>query len=567
MATSPSTLHHQSTTTILTATIAQGRLLWSASKKTECYNIYLSTTKRAIALLAGSPFALTFQTALDNATTSLKDEDHPQPDPVKGCVVLRKAFNQYLIHHRPPQPTREEKQGRSQQAERLVQLELNPKDLTPLKGHRFKVLGTGVQAAVRIQSMLGPTSGPTLGPTLLVEAENAASKFGDTPNSGVVLKHVTLSKRVPSMNASQFATELLHPTSHVAKGAVEGTKEPDQPPPGVPTTPTTSSLYVEISLNRAVTLPSHITTHGHYSPLFSFLFFSMVLVFRQTLLQNTDMVLSPRRAVLSDAQHFVASLSRTVMNTVRLQVEVHLNKVRCCGWLFTPRLWVLGTYSPVTPRCCCSPQVLQTVAALVRHYPNDLDINYHCCLIVFELSFNSTSARKLILQDYQGIELLTGCVLRFPSVADGGGGGGGGALVVGEREERGEQKEQKERGERGERGLQEEQQQEEPSVASLLTCFDLHDVALNALGLLASHDQHTKQHMGNEQDGDGLLACLHSIKTQFQHGDQNTLLTLCVALDLLQSLTQEPRNAKRFVAGEEELGTGTLFGSQSFTPV
>jgi len=167
-------------------------------------------------------------------------------------------------------------------------LELNPKDLTPLKGHRFKVLGTGVQAAVRIQSMLGPTSGPTsgptlgpilgptLGPTLLVEAENAASKFGDTPNSGVVLKHVTLSKRVPSMNASQFATELLHPTSHVAKGAVEGTKEPDQPPPGVPTTPTTpttSSLYVEISLNRAVTLPSHITTHGHYSPLFSFLSF------------------------------------------------------------------------------------------------------------------------------------------------------------------------------------------------------------------------------------------------------------------------------------------------------
>ena len=75
------------------------------------------------------------------------------------------------------------------------------------------------------------------------------------------------------MNASQFATELLlHPTKAV-KGAVEGTKEPDQPPPGVPTTPTTSSLYVEISLNRAVTLPSHITTHGHYSPLFSFLSF------------------------------------------------------------------------------------------------------------------------------------------------------------------------------------------------------------------------------------------------------------------------------------------------------
>jgi hypothetical protein len=141
---------------------------------------------------------------------------------------------------------------------------------------------------------------------------------------------------------------------------------------------------------------------------------------------------------------------------------------------------------------------------------------------------------------------------------------------VGEREERGErgeQKEQKEQKERGERGLQEEQQQEEPSVASLLTCFDLHDVALNALGLLASHDQHTKQQMGNEQDGDGLLACLHSIKTQFHHGDQNTLLTLCVALDLLQSLTQEPRNAKRFVAGEEELGAGTLFGSQSFAPV
>merc|ERR1712195_77739 len=57
----------------------------------------------------------------------------------------------------------------------------------------------------------------------------------------------------------------------------------------------------------------------------------------------------------------------------------------------------------------------------------------------------------------------------------------------------------------------------ESSTTTKLTFFDVHDVSLNALGLLASHDQKTKKEMGSRsngnKEGDGLLACLHSIRT------------------------------------------------------
>ena len=443
--TSTSTSLHSATTTILTSTIAQGRLLWSTNQKDKCFAVFISSTQRAISLLQDTKDAVHLQKALDKAASRSNE-------PAKGCVILRKAFNSYLVHHRPPQPNPLEKVNRIKQAERLVSLDMNP----------------------RLQ---------TLKTKSLQQAENAASKFGDEPNSDVVLKHVTLSKRVPSMNASEFAHSLFNSTStSVSTTASSGSnigsttdsnigdnssysfKEPDQPPPEVPTTTTTTTTL-------------------------------------ETLLSDTNIQLILSNKGLVSHKKFISLLSRCVMKTVRTQVEMYLN------------------------------EILNTITTFIKIHSYNLYINYHCCLIMFELSFNSTSARKLILNEYQGIEILTGCILRFPN----------------EKDETKMKMKMK---------MKMNEDTNESSTTTKLTFFDVHDVSLNALGLLASHDQKTKKEMGSRsngnKEGDGLLACLHSIRVQFNVGDQGTILTMCVALDLLQSLTQEPSNAVRFVGNQED---------------
>ena len=96
---------------------------------------------------------------------------------------------------------------------------------------------------------------------------------------------------------------------------------------------------------------------------------------------------------------------------------------------------------------------------------------------------------------------------------------------------------------RDERGEEGDQNRSRPTNKALST-FDVHDVALNALGLLASHNRRSKRMIGI---GGGIDACLHSIEAQWGTGSQGNVLTLGVALDLLQSLTQNSENAREFV--------------------
>ena len=107
-----------------------------------------------------------------------------------------------------------------------------------------------------------------------------------------------------------------------------------------------------------------------------------------------------------------------------------------------------------------------------------------------------------------GIASLCGCVLRWPATT--------------KRSTRGSEQQGKEQ-----EGEQEgEQERSSSTAASTLTFFDVHDVALNALGLLASHDDATKRAIGLKG---GVEACIHCVRVQFREGSDKPL-TMCVAL-------------------------------------
>ena len=103
-----------------------------------------------------------------------------------------------------------------------------------------------------------------------------------------------------------------------------------------------------------------------------------------------------------------------------------------------------------------------------------------------------------------GIASLCGCVLRWPATT--------------KRSTRGSEQQGKEQ--------EQEQERSSSTAASTLTFFDVHDVALNALGLLASHDDATKRAIGLKG---GVEACIHCVRVQFREGSDKPL-TMCVAL-------------------------------------
>jgi hypothetical protein len=406
---------HQSTASILTATIAQGRLLWSASKKSECYAIYVATTKRAMNLLSGNQFSIDFMNALKLA--------EKKEDPAKGCVVLRKAFNSYLIHHQPPQPS------------------MNTRTLTATAASSVRKDNTNNS---RLQH-------------LRKKAEESAQKFGDEPNTDALIKHVTLSKRVPSMSAVDFERELASGSSLQQKengngidgngvnfeDAVvdEGSKEPTGPPPSIP-------------INDLSSLLTHIRTSN----------------------DNHSFSSSQQQQQQKQHEQQIFRLSRCIMRSKRQDVELNISTI------------------------------IPLILSMYVSYPNNIHINYHCSLILFELAFNSHTARLMVI-DVGGITSLCNSIVRFPS------------------------KNNSSRNDDNDSTTD-----STTDSATGLTSFDVHDVALNALGLLASHDNHTKQIIGSVNGG--IHVCLHSVESQFKSGSTN-IVTLCVALDLLQSLTQE----------------------------
>ena len=140
-------------------------------------------------------------------------------------------------------------------------------------------------------------------------------------------------------------------------------------------------------------------------------------------------------------------------------------------------------------------------------------------LILFELSFNSNEARSDIVLLY-GIASLCGCVLRWPSTTKR-------SEQHVEQQNKSEQggKEQEEEEEQ-EKEEEEEEERSSSTASSSLTFFDVHDVALNALGLLASHDDATKRAIGLKG---GVEACIHCVRVQFREGSDKPL-TMCVAL-------------------------------------
>ena len=304
---------HQSASSILTSTISQGRLLWSTSKKLECYHIFIKATTRAITLLPDADAdGLKLQKALDTAASrNVRGEDVTNGDSSAGggsasgsstgssgsgggsgsgstddalvskqCVILRKAFNVYLSKHRPPTTSFEERTSRAEQAERLVILDLTPK----------------------LES-------------LRKRAAESAQKFGDEPGSDATLRHVTLSRRVPSMSSMPSM-----PTS-LSTSATSSEKEPDAAPPSPPSSLPSDDDDLETILSKFDQGPS---THS-----------------TSTTTSSTSIsTLAYHRTILS-------LVSRTVMRVKRDEVENHIKRI------------------------------IQLSLTILSLHPNDVQINYH----------------------------------------------------------------------------------------------------------------------------------------------------------------------------------------------